>query len=57
MGHLSNDHKDHHIQHKDSHKPHDGTGHPISSLLESQWKMRQQHDQNFSMEGKPFYNK
>ena len=24
---------------------------------ESQWKLRQQHDQDFSMEGKPFQNK
>ena len=54
MGHLSNDHKDHQIQHDDSHKPNDETRHPILSLLESQWKMRQQHDQNFSMDGKPF---
>ena len=28
------------------------TGHPVLSLLESQWKPRQ-HDWNFSMEGKP----
>ena len=25
-------------------------GHPVLSLLESQWKLRQQHDQNFPME-------
>ena len=29
------------------------TGYPVLSLLESQWKLRQQHDQNFPMEGKP----
>ena len=28
----------------------DETGHPVLSLLESQWKLRQQHDQNFPME-------
>ena len=26
-------------------------GHPIVNKLESQWKLRQQHDQNFPMEG------
>ena len=51
--HLWNYHKDHPSQHKNSHKLCDETGHPILSLLESQWKLRQQHDQNFSMEGKP----
>ena len=25
--------------------------------MESQWKLRQQHDQNFSKEGKPLQNK
>ena len=29
-------------------------GHPVLSLLESQWKLRQQYDQNFPIEGKPF---
>ena len=28
------------------------TGHPVFSLLESQWKLRQKHDWNFPMEGK-----
>ena len=27
--------------------------HPVLSLMESQWKLRQQHDQNFPMKGKP----
>ena len=27
--------------------------HPIVNLMESQWKLRQQHDQNFPMEGNP----
>ena len=35
------------------HKPRNEMGYPVSSLLESQWKLRQQHDQNFPMEGKP----
>ena len=51
MEHLSNDHEDHRSQHKNSHK--DEMGHPIVNLIESQWKLRQQHDQNFPMEGKP----
>ena len=50
---LSNDHEDHPNQHDNSHKPRDEMGYPILSLLESQWKLRQQHDQNFPMEGKP----
>ena len=53
MEHLSYDHKDHPNQHKNGYKLCDETGHLILSLLESQWKLRQQHNQNFSMEGKP----
>ena len=53
MEHLSNDHEDHPNQHKNSHKLCDETGHPIMNLTESQWKLRQQHDQNFPMEEKP----
>ena len=48
MEHPSNDHEDH------PNKPCDETGYPVLSLLESQWKLRQQHDQNFPKEGKPF---
>ena len=44
---LKNDHEDHPNQHKNSHMLCDETGHPVLSLLESQWKLRQQHDQNF----------
>ena len=44
MKHLSNDHEDHPNQHKNSHKPHDETRRPVLSLLENQWKLRQQHD-------------
>ena len=39
---LSNDPN----QHKNSHVLCDETGHPILYLLESQWKLRKQHDQN-----------
>ena len=53
MEYLSNDHENHPNQHKNSHKPLDETGYPVLSSLESQWKLRQQHDQNFPMEGKP----
>ena len=38
MQHFSNDHKDHPNQHKNSHKLCE-TGHPVLSLLESQWKV------------------
>ena len=57
MEHLSNDHEDHRNQHKNSHKLWDETGHPVVNLMQSQWKLRQQHDQNFTMEEKPLYNK
>ena len=52
MDNLSNDHKDCLNQQENSHTS-DETGHPIVNLVESQWKMRQQRDQNFPMEGKP----
>ena len=52
MDHLSNDHKDRPNQLKNSNKLYDETGHPILSLTENQWKLRQQHDQNFPLEGK-----
>ena len=53
MEQLSNDHEDHPNQHKNSHKLCDETGNSVLSLLESRWKLRQQHDQNFPMMGKP----
>ena len=53
MEHLSNHHKDHPNQDKNSHKLCDETGHPVVNMMESQWKPKQQHDQNFPMEGKP----
>ena len=54
MEHLSNDHEDHPNQHKNIHKLCDEMEHPVVNLMESQWKLRQQHDQNFPMKGKPF---
>ena len=49
MEHLSNDHEDHPNQSENSYKQPDQTGHPVLKLLESQWKLSQQHDQNFPM--------
>ena len=53
MQHLSNDHEDYPIQHENSHKLSDETEHPLFKLMESQWKLRQQHDNHFPLEGKP----
>ena len=55
MEHLSNDQEDLHNQHKDSHKLCNETGHSINNLMKSKWKLRSEfeHDQNFSMVGKP----
>ena len=44
MEHLSNDHEDCPNQHENSHELYDETGHPVLSLMKSQWKLRQQHD-------------
>ena len=44
-------HEDHPNQHENSHKLCDEMGHP--AVLESQWKLRQQRDQNFPKEGNP----
>ena len=57
MERVSNDHEDHPNQQENNHKLCNETGHPVLSLLESQWKLREQHDQNFPMEGKQLYNK
>ena len=57
MEHFSNDHKVHPNQHENSHKLRDETVHPVLSLLQSQWKLRQQHDQNVPMERKLLQNK
>ena len=55
--HLSNDYKDRPIQHETSDeimKLCDETGNPVLSVLERQHgRIRQQHDQNLPMEGKP----
>ena len=53
MEHLSSGYKDHPNQHKNGHKLQDQTGHSTMSLIESQWKLRQPHDQNFARDGKP----
>ena len=53
MEHLSNDHEDSPSQQENSHKLCSKTGHSVFSLMESQWKLRQQHDQNLTMEGEP----
>ena len=53
MGHLPNDHKDCPNQYKNGHKLCEETEHPVMNLMENQWKLRKQHDQNFPMEGKP----
>ena len=50
MEHLLNDHKDHPNQH--SHALCDEMGHLVVNVTVSQWKLRQEHDQNFPMEGK-----
>ena len=52
MEHLSNGDEDRSNQPKNSHKLCDETGHLVGSLIKSQWKLRQQHNQNFPMEGK-----
>ena len=57
MEHLSNDHKDNPNQQENTHKPYNEMGYPVLSLLESQWKLRQQQDQNFPMEAKPLKKK
>ena len=53
MEHLSNDHEDHPNQQKDSHNHKQclETGLPVVNMMESRWKLMQEHDQDFSMEG------
>ena len=50
MEHLSNDHKDHPNQEKNSQKLCDETENPILSLTGCQWKLSQQHDQHVLVE-------
>ena len=57
MEHLSNDYEDHPIQHKNRHKLYNETRHSVVNLMESQWKLTKQRDQNFPMEGKPLQKK
>ena len=52
MKHLSNDHEDHPSQHENNHKLCVETGDPVETMMESQWKLRQQHNQNFPMQEK-----
>ena len=54
MEHLSNDHEDSPNQHENSHKLYDETEHTVVNLMESQWRLRQQHDPNFPMKRKAF---
>ena len=50
---LSDDNKDCPNHHKNSQKICNERGHPLVNMKESQWKLRQQHDQNLRMEEKP----
>ena len=52
MEHLANDDEDCINQHKNGRKLCDETEHPVVNMMERQWKLRQQHDENFSMEEK-----
>ena len=54
---ISNDHEDHPNQRENSHKLCNKAKYPVVNFMESQWKLRQQHDQNFPMEGIPLINK
>ena len=47
MEHPSNDYEDHPNQHENSQKLCDETGYPIVNLIESQWKLTQQHGSEF----------
>ena len=53
MEHLSNDHQGHPNQHGNSPKECHEMGHPVVNIIESQWKLRQQHDHSLSMERNP----
>ena len=52
-----NDHKHQPNQHENSHKQFNEMGDLVVNMMKSQWKLRQKHDQNFRMEGKPLWNK
>ena len=51
MEYLSNDHKDHSNQRENSNKLCNEMGHPFVNLMESQWTLNQQNDQNFTIKG------
>ena len=53
MKRFSIDHKYLPNQHKNSYNLSNETNHPVLSLVESQWELRQRNDQNFMMEEKP----
>ena len=53
MEELSNNHKDCSNQHENSYRLCNETGHPVFCLMKRKWKLRQSHDPNFPMEGKP----
>ena len=57
MDHLLNDNKDCLNRYENSHKQCNETEHTVVNMMESQWKLRQQHDQNLPMEGKPLQSK
>ena len=57
MEHLSNEHEACPNQHGNNHRLCDEMGYPVMNLMESLRKLRQEHDQNFPMEGKPLWNK
>ena len=52
MKRLSNDHEDRPNQHKNCHKLCDETGRSVVNLMDIQLKLRQEHDQNCTMEEK-----
>ena len=53
MEHLSYDNEHHLNQRENSHRVCNEMEHPVVNLMENQWKLGQQHDHNFPMEGKP----
>ena len=53
MEHLTNDYKERPNQRENCHKLYDEMGHPVLSLMENQWKLRQKYGLNFPMERKP----
>ena len=48
MEHLSNDHKEYPNQHKNNHELYGEMGRLVLGLFESQYKLRQKHDQSVS---------